>query len=112
MPLIAREHHPGADSSQYFARVLKDQPQVSARLDTAADQDLKVIEGHFNGRPLALLLAAPASEGWAVTALVVHPASRQRGVGATLLREACRLLPGLTWPTELDAVARKAGLAD
>ncbi|WP_111657984.1 acetyl-CoA sensor PanZ family protein [Isoalcanivorax indicus] len=110
MPLIAREHRPDADSIHYFARVLADQPQVSAELASAADRGLTVIEGHFNGRPLALLLAAPAAAGWQVTALVVHPASRQRGVGATLLREANRLLPGLTWPTELAPLARKAGL--
>ena len=109
MPLIAREHQCTADSPDYFSRVLRDHPEISARLAQCAP-GMRVLEGHFNGSPLALMLIEEASEGPVVSALVVHPASRNRGVGSTLLREASARLPGLSWPDELAALARKAGL--
>lgn len=109
MPLIAREHHLNSDSAEYFARVLRDQPEIQAQL-AAAPAGTRFIEGHFNGKPLALLLAEPAGDGWHVIALAVHPASRGRGVGSTLLAQASTLLPGLGWPACLEGVARHAGL--
>lgn len=115
MPLIAREHKLSNDSPDHFARVLADQPEVAAKLadlDAATRTGLKAIEGHFNGKPLALLLAAPHGDGWEVVTVVVHPASRARGVGGTLLRDAAALLPGLRWPAALDGLARQAGLAE
>ncbi|MBZ2189233.1 GNAT family N-acetyltransferase [Alcanivorax sp. JB21] len=89
--------------------MLRDHPEISARLAQPAP-GLRVLEGHFNGSPLAVLLVEERPTGPMVTALVVHPASRNRGVGSTLLREACAWLPGLGWPDELARLARKAGL--
>lgn len=109
MPLIAREHQCGSESPDYFSRVLREDPETSARLASPAP-GLRVIEGHFNGSPLAVMLVDEGPAGPVVTALVVHPASRGRGVGSTLLRQASALLPGLSWPDELRALADKAGL--
>ncbi|MCK0537142.1 GNAT family N-acetyltransferase [Alcanivorax quisquiliarum] len=109
MPLIAREHHLNSGSTEYFARVLRDLPEIQAQL-AAPPAGTRLIEGHFNGKPLALLLAEPAGAGWQVKTIAVHPASRGRGVGSTLLAQAGALLPGLGWPDCLEGVARRAGL--
>ena len=109
MPLIAREHALSSHSAQHFARVLRDQPGITAQL-SAPPSGARLIEGHFNGSPLALLLATPTPGGWAVQALAVHPASRGRGVGGTLLKLAQALLPGLSWPACLDGLAARAGV--
>ncbi|KAF0808225.1 hypothetical protein A167_02733 [Alcanivorax sp. S71-1-4] len=110
MPLIAREHALNTRSADHFARVLRDQPEIAAQL-AAPPAGARLIEGHFNGSPLALLLAVPKADGWEVLTLAVHPASRGRGVGGTLLAMAQKSLPGLTWPACLDDLAAKAGLA-
>ena len=110
MPLIAREHALNSHSAEHFARVLRDQPEIAAQL-AAPPAGARLIEGHFNGSPLALLLAVPKADGWEVLTLAVHPASRGRGVGGTLLKLAMSQLPGLSWPASLDNLATKAGLA-
>ncbi|MEY1662920.1 hypothetical protein [Isoalcanivorax beigongshangi] len=109
MPLIAREHSFTPDSADYFARVLADQPELlqSLRQDQPGR---RIIEGHFNARPIAILVAEAAGDGWQVTALAVHPANRGRSVGSTLLAGAAGLLPDLAWPDSLTGVAARAGL--
>ncbi|MCH8542515.1 MAG: GNAT family N-acetyltransferase [Alcanivorax sp.] len=89
--------------------MLREHPDISARL-AAPTPGLRVVEGHFNGSPLAVMLVVEGPKGPVVEALVVHPASRGRGVGSTLLKQASALLPGLSWPDELAGLAGKASL--
>lgn len=106
MPLIIQPHALNADSQQYFARVLSDQPQLLASL--ADGQQRLLIEAIFNGQPVALLLAEPANTGCTATALVVHPATRGRGVGTELLIKGSVLLPApVEWAGELSRLAEK-----
>ena len=106
MPLIIQPHTLNADSQQYFARVLSDQPQLLAEL--ADGQEHLLVEAIFNGQPVALLLAKPGATGCTATALVVHPATRDRGVGTELLIKGSALLPApVEWSATLSRLAEK-----
>jgi GNAT superfamily N-acetyltransferase len=105
MPLIIQEHRICPDSQQRFARVLSDQPDVANHLASASD-DLLLVEAIFNGQPVALLVAKRQGEGCWVKALVVHPATRGRGVGRELLVKGSRLLPApVEWSEDLRTLA-------
>jgi GNAT superfamily N-acetyltransferase len=107
MPLIIQEHPLAAASQTYFARVLSDQPGTAARL-TGNTDNLLLVEAIFNGQPVALLLAERQSEGCKAVALVVHPATRGRGVGSELLRKGAALLPApVEWAGPLRTLAEK-----
>lgn len=68
----------------------------------------RAFEGIFNGQPLALIMIAPVPGGWEVKALAVHPASRHRGVGSTLLQSVAKKVPTLQWPNSLQALAERS----
>lgn len=107
MPLIIEQHPLSRDSSQRFARVLSDQPEVAAALAEASAGTL-LIEGIFNGQPVAILLAEVRPEGCTACALVVHPATRGRGVGTELLLKGSKLLPTpVEWSDQLRTLVEK-----
>lgn len=106
MPLICQEHTVAEHSPAYFSQVLREQTEL---LDTLNNWPMgwRAFEGVFNGQPLALILIAPVTGGWEVKALAVHPASRHRGVGSTLLQSVAKQVPTLQWPSNLQALAER-----
>ncbi len=107
MPLICQEHTVAEHSAEYFSQVLLEQTEL---LDTLNNWPMgwRAFEGIFNGRPLALMIIAPIPGGWEVKALAVHPASRHRGVGSTLLQQVHKEVPTLVWPNCLQALAERS----
>lgn len=102
MPLIVRTHEADEQTSTYFARVLSDQPAVKRQLESVDEQRL-LVEAVFNGQPVALLLASRQPQGCRVEALVVHPATRGRGVGKELARKGVACLPApVEWGDSLQ----------
>lgn len=106
MPLICQEHTVAEHSPEYFSQVLREQPELLAKLNHWP-MGWRAFEGIFNGRPLGLLVIAPISGGWEVKAIAVHPASRHRGVGSTLLQSVAQQVPTLQWPNSLQALAER-----
>lgn len=105
MPLIIQLHPVTATSGTHFARVLADQPAVRQQLDQAG-ADALLVETIFNGQPVALLLARKRENGCRAEALVVHPATRGRGVGGETLLEGMKLLPApVAWSEALAPLA-------
>lgn len=109
MPLICKEHVVTERSPQYFAQVLREQTELLDTLQQWPAQ-WRLFEGVFNERPLAFLAIAPASNGWEVKALAVHPASRHRGVGSTLLQHVAKEVPRLQWPSSLQPLADRPSM--
>lgn len=106
MPLICKEHIVTDRSQEYFSQVLREQPELASKLQQWPGQ-WRSFEGIFNGKPLAFLAIAPTNTGWEVKALAVHPASRHRGVGSTLLQHVAKEIPTLAWPNSLQALANR-----
>ena len=110
MPIEIREHRPDENSPDYFAQVLREQPEQAHAL-YPGKAGARVIEAIFNARPVGILVALPRAEGgWGTELLVVHPATRGRGVGSTLLAGAARLLGELQPPADMPGLVRRAGL--
>lgn len=106
MPLIIQLHTFTSASASYFSRVLADQPDLLARLDKAETTRL-MVQTIFNGQPVALLLASRLAQGCRVDALVVHPATRGRGVGRETLLEGVKLLPApVSWGEQMTTLAQ------
>jgi ribosomal protein S18 acetylase RimI-like enzyme len=100
MPLIVSEIDVTEARSGDFANLLKADPEISASLSTAAEQGAgRLFLGVFNARPVALLRAVEAEQGWRLADIVVHPATRGRGVGKELVCQTARLLA----PAQLDS---------
>lgn len=77
----------------HFDQVLRDRPEERQRLATAVDEtDTRLFQAIFNGRRVGLLLLSGTDARPVVDTLVVHPATRGRGVGRSLLEQACRIL--------------------
>ncbi len=113
MPLEIHEHRPGPETPEYFARVLRDSPEARQALEQALESDdTRILEGIFNARPVAMLLARRQGEGWRLEWLVVHPATRGRGVGAETLRWAAALLQPLEVPDALRELGARAGIPE
>lgn len=91
MPLDVQEHPFSEETADYFSRVLREHPELLAILQQNPSPQ-RLIEGRFNGRPIALLLVEPAKEAWQINQLVVHPANRGRGVATQLRQQAEHLL--------------------
>ena len=72
MPISLEFHSPDAELAQRFSKVLRDDPDYAAELGQALDA----------GRPVAVALL----DGDALAWMVVHPATRGRGVGRDFLR--------------------------
>ena len=110
MPIEIREHRPDENSPEYFAQVLREQPELAHSL-YPGNPAARVVEAIFNARPVGILVALPRDDaGWRTDLLVVHPATRGRGVGSTLLAGAARLLGELQPPPDMPGLARRAGL--
>lgn len=111
MPLELSERPLSEDQRDYLAKVLKEDEAAQAALAAAHDAgDYRLLVGVFNARPVAMLLLRRKADCWAVQQLVVHPATRGRGVATELLRLAGRAV-NLSWPPVLNALAHKAGLS-
>lgn len=112
MPLEIQSYPLDAEHLDTLAGVLRDNADVQARLaGLLGSTQHQLWAGIFNARPVSLLLLASRDGAWWVTELVVHPATRGRGVGSETLRQTARRQP-LRWPAEISALARRAGLAD
>lgn len=110
MPLELSERPLSEDQRDYLAKVLKQDEAARNALEAAHDTgNHRLLAGVFNARPVAMLLLRGEGDCWTVEQLVVHPATRGRGVATELLRLAARTL-NLSWPPTLDALAHKAGL--
>lgn len=93
MPLSSREITPAELTEARHGRLLQADPALAAALRAPAGEgEIRLFEGEFNQRPVALLRARRDTDGWQVTAIVVHPATRQRGVARELIRQCSTLL--------------------
>ena len=82
MPISLEFHSPDAELAQRFSKVLRDDPDYAAELGQALDAGRPVAAAHFNGAPVAVALLDGNTLAW----MVVHPATRGRGVGRDFLR--------------------------
>ncbi len=100
MPLIVSEIAVTEAASAAFANVLKADPEIASALaDAAGKAEGRLFQGIFNAKPVALLRVLPEADGWRLAEIVVHPATRGRGVGKEMLRQAGNLLA----PAALDS---------
>ena len=103
MPLIVSEIAVTEAASADFTNVLKADPGIAEALAAAAGKaEGRLFQGIFNARPVALLRVVADSDGWRLAEIVVHPATRGRGVGKEMLRQAGNLLA----PGSLDSGPR------
>ena len=85
MPIHIASHALTAEQAALFVNVLRDDPSYREKLDSAVTQgEQRLFAAHFNGKPVGVALLAGASPQleW----MVVHPATRGRGVGRDFLR--------------------------
>jgi len=109
MPVFLEQRPVNAEQAAFFSRVLRDDSDARARLqDQLATGEGCIYAGIFNGAPVAMALVRgrPAR----LEQLVVHPATRGRGVGTEVLRLLAREQPGLEIPPALSVLAARAGL--
>jgi ribosomal protein S18 acetylase RimI-like enzyme len=100
MPLIVNEIAIAEATSAGFINVLKADSEIAGALTRAAAQaEGRLFQGIFNARPVALARVVAAGEGWRLAEIVVHPATRGRGVGKEMLRQTANLLA----PASLDS---------
>ena len=111
MPMFVEERTNDGQNASHFERVLSDQPDSHALLVAAeGDSAFRVFETIFNGKPVALALLEQSEDHWQLRRLVVHPATRGRGVGCETLRQLTTQVDHLHLPADLLALARKAGI--
>lgn len=110
MPLLLEERPLDHDAPAYFSQVLRDTPDAARALAAARPESQRLVAGVFNGRPVAMLILRENGDLLEIEQLVVHPATRNRGVATELLRLAARRW-SLRWPAELASLAAKAGLS-
>ncbi|MCG8392607.1 MAG: PanM family protein [Pseudomonadales bacterium] len=85
MPISAESHPLSPEQAATFDQVLRDDPQYREKLDTAvATGGKRLFAAHFNGKRVAIALIEETQPrlDW----VVVHPATRGRGVGRDFLR--------------------------
>lgn len=107
MPLIVSEIPLSEALSGVFSNVLKTDPDLARAFIQAAESgDGRLFQGVFNAKPVALLrvINTPSTgeSQWRLSELVVHPATRQRGVGKEMVRQTGLLLA----PATLDSGPR------
>lgn len=112
MPIQVSEHTLTAKSTDYFARVLRNDASAREALEHAlAAPGHRAFQAVFNGSPVALLLLREEDDGCRPVTLVVHPATRGRGVGSEFARQAAgRLGDSLALPEDCRDFAARAGL--
>lgn len=110
MPLMLEEHALDTDPGDVLDRVLRDDPDAARALAAARPGTHRLYLGIFNARPVAMLLLRREGDAFTVEWIVVHPATRGRGVATELLRLAGVRTPTLRCPQALAALARRAGL--
>lgn len=93
--------------------VLRNNDDVLATLTEARNQldsaPAQLWVGIFNAKPVSLALLEQDNAQWNLAQLVVHPATRNRGVGAETLRLIAQQQPFQT-PAQLQSLALRAGL--
>lgn len=100
MPLIVNEIAITEGNSSSFSNLLKADSKLAADLASAAKSaEGRLFQGVFNARPVALARVVASDDGWQLCEIVVHPATRGRGVGKEMLRQTSALLA----PTPLDS---------
>lgn len=78
---------------EHFDQVLRDRPNEHQRLAEAVDETgTRLFQAIFNGRSVGLLLLRETHAQPVVDTVVVHPATRGRGVGRNLLEHAGKAL--------------------
>lgn len=85
MPISAESHPLSPEQAATFDQVLRDDPQYRQKLDAAvAAGGKRLFAAHFNGKRVAVALVEENQPelDW----VVVHPATRGRGVGKDFLR--------------------------
>lgn len=85
MPISAEAHPLTQEQCQTFEQVLRDDPEYREKLaESLAAGDRRLFAAHFNGARVAVALVAADQPqlDW----LVVHPATRGRGVGKDFVR--------------------------
>lgn len=103
MPLIVSEIAIQQAGSADFTNLLRADPGIADTLQQAAARaEGRLFLGIFNSRPVALLRVIPQGSGWKLAEIVVHPATRGRGVGKELVRQSTALLA----PDTLDSGPR------
>jgi GNAT superfamily N-acetyltransferase len=88
MPLLLNEYTEPAAALSELDQVLREDPQVAEAIAAADPDHHRLVVAIFNGRPVAALLLRRDSNQWQAEQLVVHPATRRRGVARELLRLA------------------------
>lgn len=81
MPISVELHPSRPELAQTFAQVLRDQPDYAADLELALQEQPRIAAAHFNGNPVAVAVLHGDQLAW----IVVHPATRGRGVGRDFL---------------------------
>ena len=100
MPLIVNEIPISEGDSSSFANLLKADSELATALANAAKSaEGRLFQGIFNARPIALARVVANDDGWQLCEIVVHPATRGRGVGKEMLRQTSNLLA----PNPLDS---------
>lgn len=104
MPISVQAHPLSSEECQTFEQVLRDDPEYQQKLQHAQNTgDHRLFAAHFNGKRVAIALIAkhqPVMD-W----MVVHPATRGRGVGKDFLRLIGQTLGE---PVSLPAHCRQA----
>ncbi|MBG31749.1 MAG: GNAT family N-acetyltransferase [Alcanivorax sp.] len=102
MPISAEPPPLSSEQAATFDQVLRDDPQYREKLDAAvAAGDKRLFAAHFNGKRVAVALIEENRPelDW----VVVHPATRGRGVGKDFLRLIGQQLGAiLAMPRECD----------
>ncbi|MZR62616.1 acetyl-CoA sensor PanZ family protein [Alcanivorax sp. DP30] len=85
MPISVQAHPLSPEECQTFEQVLRDNPEYRQKLqDTQEKGDRRLFAAHFNGKRVAIALVEKDQP--LVDWMVVHPATRGRGVGKDFLR--------------------------
>jgi len=85
--VINVEFHPShPELTQTFAKILRDDPDYAARLSQTIEEgaagDGRIAAAHFNGQPIGVAVLHGSALDW----LVIHPATRGRGVARDFIQ--------------------------
>lgn len=111
MPLEIRQFSLDKPYLDQLGAVLKQDSDVQTTLEgPLIAEETQLWVGIFNARPVSVALLQRQGSDWTVTQLVVHPATRGRGVAAETLRLAAKH-QSFSWPDALNTLAERAGLS-